>query len=428
MNARLLAIALLTCLAPAAARAQRADLPAIENVNEALDNHPAVAAALARVQAARAARDMLARGTHEVTVTGSYMRRSVDREGAYAEFDATVTRPFRLPGKAALDREAGALGIEVAENQMEDARHQAALMLADLWHEWLTAGSLYRSDMDSVRALDAALAALGRRVALRDASQLELDQASAALAQARAQAGMSRAGREQARVRLAATFPEIPLPQEPPDLAVPELPALDLEALRALVIERSHEILAADRQAQRLDVIARRIRADRIADPSFGVRLFSERSGMERGAGLVMSIPLGGGYRRSAADQASAEANAARFELASIRRSVMALADADLSNARTRLEAWRSADAAARGAADAARRTERGYQLGQIDLADLLYARRQANDARRSEIEARSGADRALLRLQIDSHVIWIDEEKHDHPGLNASDAGTEPS
>jgi len=428
MNARLLAIALLTCLAPAAARAQRADLPAIENVNEALDNHPAVAAALARVQAARAARDMLARGTHEVTVTGSYMRRSVDREGAYDEFDATVTRPFRLPGKAALDREAGALGIEVAENQMEDARHQAALMLADLWHEWLTAGSLYRSDMDSVRALDAALAALGRRVALRDASQLELDQASAALAQARAQAGMSRAGREQARVRLAATFPEIPLPQEPPDLAVPELPALDLEALRALVIERSHEILAADRQAQRLDVIARRIRADRIADPSFGVRLFSERSGMERGAGLVMSIPLGGGYRRSAADQASAEANAARFELASIRRSVMALADADLSNARTRLEAWRSADAAARGAADAARRTERGYQLGQIDLADLLYARRQANDARRSEIEARSGADRALLRLQIDSHVIWIDEEKHDHPGLNASDAGTEPS
>lgn len=428
MNARLLAIALLTCLAPAAARAQRADLPAIENVNEALDNHPAVAAALARVQAARAARDMLARGTHEVTVTGSYMRRSVDREGAYDEFDATVTRPFRLPGKAALDREAGALGIEVAENQMEDARHQAALMLADLWHEWLTAGSLYRSDMDSVRALDAALAALGRRVALRDASQLELDQASAALAQARAQAGMSRAGREQARVRLAATFPEIPLPQEPPDLAVPELPALDLEALRALVIERSHEILAADRQAQRLDVIARRIRADRIADPSFGVRLFSERSGMERGAGLVMSIPLGGGYRRSAADQASAEANAARFELASIRRSVMALADADLSNARTRLEAWRSADAAARGAADAASRTERGYQLGQIDLADLLYARRQANDARRSEIEARSGADRALLRLQIDSHVIWIDEEKHDHPGLNASDAGTEPS
>jgi len=25
-------------------------------------------------------------------------------------------------------------------------------------------------------------------------------------------------------------------------------------------------------------------------------------------------------------------------------------------------------------------------------------------------------ADRTLLELQIDSHVLWIDEEKHDHP------------
>ena len=428
MRARILVIALLTSLAPAVAHGQRADLPPIEKIDEALDNHPSVAAAAARVEAARAGRNMLARGTHEVTVTGSYVRRSVDREGAYDEFDATVARPFRLPGKAALDREAGALGIEVAENQMEDARHQAALMLSDLWHDWLTAGTLYRSDIDSVQASEAALAALRRRMELRDASQLDLDQTSVALAQARAQAEMSRASREQARVRLIATFPDIPLPQEPPELAVPEMPPHEPEAMRMLVIERSHEIRAADREAQRLAAVARRIRADRIADPSFGVRLFSERSGMERGAGLVMSIPLGGGYRGAAADQASAAANAARLELANVQRSVMAVADADLSNARTRLEAWRSADAAARSAADAARRTERGYQLGQIDLADLLYARRQANDARRFEIEARSEADRALLKLQIDSHVVWIDKEKHDHPESSPSGAANESS
>src|SRR3546814_1499146 len=61
-----------------------------------------------------------------------------------------------------------------------------------------------------------------------------------------------------------------------------------LAAMRDLVIERSHEIRAADREAQRLAVVARRIRADRIADPSFGVRLFSERGGMEQGAGIVI--------------------------------------------------------------------------------------------------------------------------------------------
>ena len=411
MRPSILALAMLLMLAPTGLHAQRADLPPVEKVNEALDNHPTVMAAAARVEAARARGDMLRRGTHEATIAGSYVRRSVDREGGYDEFDATLSRPFRLPGKAALDRESGSAGIEVAENQMEDARHQAALILSALWHDWLTAGSHYRNDLDTVHSLEAALTALRRRVQLRDASALDLDQASAALAQVQAQAAASLSTREEARVILVATFPEIPLPPEPDELALPELPTQNLETMRVLVVERSHEIRAADREAQRLAVVARRVRADRIADPSFGVRLFSERSGMERGAGVVASIPLGGGYRRAATDEASAEANAARLELANIQRSVAAIADADLSNARTRLEAWRSGQASAQSAAAAAGRMERGYQLGQIDLVDLLYARRQANDARRSEIDARSEASRALLKLQIDSHSIWVPDD-----------------
>lgn len=400
-------VAMIALATPATLAAQRADLPPIEKVLEALDNHPSVSAAAARVAAARAHGDMLRRGTHEVTVTGSYVRRNVDNEGGYDEFDSTISRPFRLPGKASLDREAGALGVEVAQNLMEDARHQTALNLSGLWHDWLTAGSLYRTDMDNVRSLEEALKALRRRLELRDASQLDVDQANAALAQAQAQAAGSLAAREQARITLAATFPELPLPVEPPDLATPDLPVQALETMRDLVIERSHEIRAADREAQRLDVVSRRVRADRMADPSLGIRLFSERSGMEKGAGLVASIPLGGGYRRAAAEQSTAEANAARMELANVTRSVTAVANADLSNARTRLDAWRSAQASAQSAADAAGRTERGYHLGQIDLSDLLYARRQANDARRMEIEMRSEADRALLKIQIDSHSIW---------------------
>ncbi|PKQ01246.1 MAG: transporter [Alphaproteobacteria bacterium HGW-Alphaproteobacteria-13] len=391
--------------------AQRADLPPIEKVAEALDNYPSVAAARARVDAARADRDMLAKGSHEIAVAASYVRRSVDREGGYDEFDATITRPFRLPGKAALDREAGALGIEVAENRMEDARHQAALLLSGHWNDWLVAGGLYRNDLDTARWLEKELSALRRRVALRDAAALDVDRATAALAQAQAQVAISLAAREQARVTLAANFPEIPLPVEPPETSLPELPPQGLAVMRDLVIERSHEIRAADREAQRLAVVARRVRADRIADPSFGVRLFSERSGMEQGAGVVMSMPLGGGHRRAAAERASAEGNAAQLEHMMVQREVRAIADADLSNATLRLEAWKSADLSAQSAGDALARTERGYQLGQIDLVDLLYARRQAGEARRSEVMARSEAARALLRLEIDSHSLWVRHE-----------------
>src|SRR3546814_3480155 len=124
--------AFLALLTPAGVLAQRADLPPVEKVAEALDNHPSVAAARARVDAARADRDMLAKGSHEIAVAGSYVRRSVDREGGYDEFDATISRPFRLPGKAALDREAGALGIEVAENRMEDRSEEHTSELQSL--------------------------------------------------------------------------------------------------------------------------------------------------------------------------------------------------------------------------------------------------------------------------------------------------------
>lgn len=96
-----------------------------------------------------------------------------------------------FPARLRLTGNLAPLGVEVAENQMEDARHQAALVLSGLRSDWLTAGSHYRNDLDTVRSLEAALTALRRRVQLRDASALDLDQASAALAQAQAQAATS---------------------------------------------------------------------------------------------------------------------------------------------------------------------------------------------------------------------------------------------
>ncbi|WP_336965811.1 TolC family protein [Sphingobium aquiterrae] len=405
--------ALLLCGVAAPAIAQRADLPPEPRVIAALDNHPAVVAAVQRVASARAQGDMLRRGTHEVTVSGSYIRRSVDREGGYDEFDSTINRAVRLPGKASLDREAGSLGVEVAENRMEDVRHQTALTLSALWFDWLTAGALHRNDQETVALLETATQAVRRRRDLRDASDLDMDQAQAALSQARAQAAGSLAAREQARATFAANFPDLPMPVEPPAFGTPDLPPQQRDAMRALVIERSHEIAAADREAQRLAIVSRRVRADRIADPTVGVRLFSERSGMERGAGVVASIPIGGGYRRAAADQASAEASAARYELANVQRSVEAMADADLSNAKTRVDVWRSMEAAAASADAAATRTERGHVLGAIDLSDALYARRQSHDARRAEIEARAEAIRAFTKLQIDSHSIWKAADDH---------------
>ena len=383
------------------------DLPLPELVAQALDNHPAVEAAVARVAAARAQAGMLAIGPHEVTVQGSYLRRSVNGEGGFNEFDTTVTRAFRLPGKANLDRKAGDFGIEAAQNRAEDVRHQTSLLLAGFWYDWMTASALTRNDGETVANLERALTAVKRRAALRDASDLDVDQAAAALALAQGQLAQSRATAAEARVKLAAQFPDLPLPVEAPDMVSPHDLPQNFEELRALVITRSHEIGAARADAERMSVTAQRARAEKMADPSLGFRLFNERGGAEKGLGLVASIPLGGRYRSRATDEALAMASSARLEQGVVEREVQVMADADLSNARTRLIVWEQIREARIRAESMSARAGKGYALGALDLADLLFAERQANDARRAEIGARADAGRAIVKLEIDSHTIW---------------------
>lgn len=395
------------------AQAQRTDLPPEPLIIEALDTHPAVAAAQARVQSAKAGADMLRKGNHEFTFQGTVSRRAVEGEGDYAEYDINLTRPIRLPGKAALDRKAGALGIEVAHNQMEDVRHQTALAFSNLWHDWLVASAQHRTDLDSLASLKEELRGIRRRAELRDASLLEVDQVESAQALAQAQAATSLAAQDEARVKLAAVFPGLHLPAEAPVLSMPALSPAYVTSLRDHVVERSHEIRAAEREAQRLSALARRASADRMADPSLGIRVFSERGGLEKGVGLVGSIPLGGGYRSAAHDQAVAEAGAAEQDVARIRREIEATASANLSNVRSRNIIWQSMQIAADSAAAAAR-TKRGYELGQIDLSETLLARRQANETRRQEIDARATLLRAILKLQIDAHDVWNSQEVHE--------------
>ena len=192
MKRRFVLIAAL--LAGSAPTLAQPGLPPEPQVREALDQHPTVLAAMARVAAARADGEALRAGPHEFQLTTSAIQRSVDRDGRYAEFDASLSRPIRLPGKARLDRQAGASGVAAAENRMEDARHQAALLLADYWWDWLGAAAEQQIDAQAVQNLERSLASIRRRAELRDAAPMEVDQAEAALGSARLQVQQS-AGR-----------------------------------------------------------------------------------------------------------------------------------------------------------------------------------------------------------------------------------------
>ncbi|MDE2563757.1 MAG: TolC family protein [Sphingomonadales bacterium] len=396
-----------TCLVAPAMAQERADLPPPEVVAEALDTHPSVEAAGADVSAARADARMLASGPHEVTLVGSYIRRTVKNEGGFDEFDGTLQRGLRLPGKARLDREAGLLGIEEAQNNHEDARHQASLVLMQGWHDLLLAGAKVRTDRAELANYDSLVRAVARREQLRDAARLDVDQARSERALAQARLAQSEAALAEARARLGALFPGLPLPAEVPEPVSPELPQAGVDTLHDLVLSRSHEIRAAESKAARYGVLGERAMKDRMADPTLGFRLFSERGGNERGAGVVFSLPFGGGYRSAAADKASAAASRAQLELAMVRRDITATADADASNARTLFAAWQASRDALASATSAAQLSRKGYDAGVTDLADLLAVERQAIAARRAEVDARVSALRAIMKLRVDSHDLW---------------------
>jgi outer membrane protein, heavy metal efflux system len=401
---------ILALAAPVPLLAQATDLPSDAEARAALERFPSVAAADARVDAARGAGDALRVGPHEVMLQGTVSNRRVDLEGRdYREYDATLSRTLRLPGKAALDRKAGALGVEVASNRAEDARHQAALALAELWYGWLGASARLRNAVDTLANLRRAAHAVDRRVALRDAAALDADQAAAAVASAALRVSDAAASRDRARAELATIFPELTLPAEAPDIAVLETTDGMLATLAADAVAKSHDITAADRDFERQDALARRARLDRLPDPTLGLRSFQERGGQEKGVGVYLSVPFGGRHRRGLADEASSQARAAAFDAARVRREVEAHAAGDLAETRARLTAWRSArDAVARSEAAAAK-TARGQDGGVIDLADRLYADRLAYEARAAEIEARTAAAHAVTKMRIDAHLLWID-------------------
>ena len=401
-------IFILPLLALAAPLSAEPGLPDDAAIGRALDEHPSVQAARARTEAARARANGLRAGPHEFTFSGSYIRRSVDREGKFDEYDAQVSRALRLPGKGRLDREIGAFGVEAAENLAEDARHQAALLLAGHWFDWLSASAQARVDAAAVTNYAAALKAIKRRHELRDAAQLDVDQASATLAAARLAAEQSGGMAALARSRLANHFPALPLPVEAPDVPMPEIAEARLSQLRDLVIANSHEIAAAEAEARRMAAVADRTSKDRLADPSVGLRVFSERGGAERGAGVVFSVPLGGSHRKALAQEAGASASAARAEEQLARFAVQETADADVTEARYRLAAWHRARETVEAQMAALGKLRRGHELGEIDLADLLLGERMVHDAFRIEASARTEAVRAITKLRIDSHELWL--------------------
>lgn len=376
-----------------------------------LDASPPVALAQGRLSQARAEARQFAAGEHETTFTATFDDRRVRGDGDYSEWSGQLSRGLRLPGKGRLDRAAGAAGVRAAEDAVEDARHQASLDLVDRWVRWVEAAERRAIDTAEAESYAREVQALGRRVELKDAALLELEEARGAEARARAALVQSAGLERRARVELSSVFPGL-VPQTAVPLPPPGAPRRPFDSWAALIVERSHEISMARYEADREDALARRARLDRAPDPTIGVRTFSERGGDESGVGVFVSIPFSGPRRSAIADRQAGVAAQALARHALVSREIRATAETDVVAAEAGLAAWRDAEAARAASGLAADRITRAYQLGERDLADRLLAERQAFEARRFELAARAEAHRTLLRMALDAHELWLAEEE----------------
>ena len=238
-----------------------------DTAHAVLAETPAVQAALAAREAARARGEALDAGPYEFELNAVGQRRDVRHEGDYTEWEAGISRRLRLPGKAALDRELGGLGNEVAELGIADAFHGAALELLDGWFGWLDAASAVAAAASARDALAEERAAVDKRLARGDAARLDLDLAESALAGAEAALAEARTAAAERSAALGARYPRLALPAAPPPIPDPAAPAMDAAALAAQIVARSHEIGIAEGRYQAVHEARRARRARPPAGP-----------------------------------------------------------------------------------------------------------------------------------------------------------------
>ncbi len=383
----------------------------------AIEHTPEVREAAAVLQRAEAEARLRAAGPHETVIQVIPQRRRVRGGPSFNEWEAEISRAVRWPGKARLDRAIGSHGVEVAQLQLADAHHAGARRLLALWSDWLRAAARASVRQRQVALWERDRKAIARRVTLGDAAQRDLLAADAELARSRADALEADTVLQESRIRLLSRFPRLPLPERVPAGARPDALEGTPAGWVGTILARSHEIGAARARVKLLQAQARRVRADRLADPTLGLRVLNDLGGRERAVGLVLSIPIGVRQRSAKAAAAAADALEAQAWAAMVRRDVSRDAREAVTRARAAQAIWQRYAQAARAATDSAARIERAYSLGESGLAELLTARRTALEAQLSEQRARIDAIEAVARVRVDAHGLW-----HHHTG--GSDVG----
>ena len=384
-----------------------ADLPAPASVEAALRQHINVLTAESGVKVEQGNQRKWNSGNYEFNLRAGASSRSVTPTGqTLREWDVAIERPIRLFSKVGLDRDIGAEGVTRAEFALGDARHEAGRILLHLWFNWQREQAQVGQWQQQVEILRQQAGMTEKRKLAGDAPKMELNQAQAAAAQA----GVS-LQQANLRVQLAASelkrpFPELALPVEP-SLATPQAIEQQLEYWQALVMDDNHELGMVQAESRIQQLLAQRNSADRIPDPTLGLRYSNEKEGEEKVAGVYVSVPISFGVRGANAEVARLHAGMAHDREVAVRRRLEGDVYAAYTNAVSNYLVWQQAQEAARSMRENAELVARAYSLGESSLTDVLNARRMALESSLAATLSQLDANEARYRLLLDAHQLW---------------------
>lgn len=388
-----------------------ADLPPAASVDAVLAAHPDVLAARARLAAAMAEGRRLHAGEYEYQARAAYTRRHESGVGGMNDWEISIERGLRLPGKAKLDAETATALVAAAEERVIDARHEAARALLALWYAALRGEREAESWREQLAVLQQQREIVAKRLRAGDAAQMESAQAAAAVHQAQAELRRIETLAAASSAMLTARFPGLPKPSQQPG---PE-PALSGSADEwvATALEDNHELAMLQRESERMRILSRRQQADLRPDPTVGLHFSRESNGRDNLVGVSLMLPLPGEARRAQVTMANEEANALTQQVAAAKARIESEIRGTYLNLQGGLSRLSAQEDMLRHLGQYAGLAWRAYELGEADLFEALNARKSAHDARREAATSRLEVHESAARLLLDGHRLWSPESGH---------------
>lgn len=405
------------CLAASFSHAE-ADLPAHDQVDRALDEHVLVLNAQARMQMEQSEQRKRDTGEYEFTLYGAAYRDRLLEGGTqndYRDWEVAIERPLRLPNKVWIDSDIGAAALARGQHALGDARHEAARLLLRLWFSWQREQAQILQWQAQLDILNQQALITEKRIRAGDAPRMELNQVKAAAAMYGVSLQQARLRADLAADELKRQFPALLLPDQP-KLIEPQPINEPLTYWQDIMLEQNHEIGLAASEANYQRGLAERASADRLPDPTLGLKYTSLLDRKQRIAGLYVSIPLGYSARSANADSAEAQARIAADRAVALKRKVEGDAFNAYTHAVSSYAIWQQARTAADSLRLNADLVARAYSLGESSLDMTLISRRQSLEAALAETLARLDANESRYRLLLDAHRLWDAKEEGHAP------------